>query len=158
MPSNGIEGFSEVTIVDNRETGADRSRPTTSWKGFFISESHSTVSKLAASGICLVGGICTGIGIQQRSPAIYIVFPILTLLAETAYFGCRAYNYFKGGNHNFEEVEGLIPIRKRGGVANDRMMPEGSKCVYEENLVLSVNNRTSNSGSLFERYGFFEKL
>ncbi len=140
MPSNGIEGSSEVAIIDIRETGADRSRPATSWKGFFISESHSTVSKLAASGICLVGGICTGIGIQQRSPAIYIVFPILTLIAETAYFGCRAYNYFKGRNHNFEEVEGLITTRTRGGVANDRIMPEGSKCLYEEKLVLSVNN------------------
>lgn len=105
MLSNGVEGSSEVRMVDIvAEAGADRSRHTVTWKGFFISESQNTISKLAAAGGCIVGSICTGVGIQQRIPAISITFPILTLIAEAAYFSCRAYNYFKAGNHDFEDI------------------------------------------------------
>ncbi|WP_419534397.1 hypothetical protein [Endozoicomonas sp.] len=111
MLSNGAEGpvdIARVRSVDLRSLGSGASNPAATWKGFLISESKSTVSKLTAAGMVLVGGICTGVGIEQRSPAIYITFPIMTVLAEAFYFGLRAYHYFTSGNHNLEDLEQCI--------------------------------------------------
>ncbi len=133
---NSFEGSVNINGVDLSSPSSGASNPTATWKGFLVSESKSRVSKLTVAGIFLVGGICTGVGIELRNPAIYFAFPIITALAEAFYLGGRAYHYFKPRHHDIETVEELIDDANKDTFPVKKAIRETSEYVSQEGVYL----------------------
>lgn len=160
MTANGIEGSVPVAgVVDCRDAESGAANPATTWKGFLISESKSTVSKLATAAFFLAGGIGIGVGIEQRRPAIYTALPIISVLAETFYLGGRAYHYFKSGNHGIGETEGLVRAFNTDAIG--QMVREPSGASLQERVYLpdqDIRGQNPNETDPVALLPYFESL
>ncbi|MFK0570647.1 hypothetical protein [Endozoicomonas sp.] len=149
MFPNGVAGWEvDFERLDAGEAVPRQPPRHASWRGFGVSMFKDKKAMAILAGGILTGVVGTLIGIGERSPEVYIAFPIINVLAEGTYFGFKACQYFERRNRGLEESGNHVSMPDRA-----RMHGAETKCdedvgsIYEGRRFLVENDRASSSGN-----------